>query len=126
MVESSAKVAPWRAVVTAAAADAKVARSWDPPRDAALTLYAVFTLSRPNSHYRTGKYAASLRDNAPEHPATRPDVDKLLRSTFDALTDAGAMAEDSRVVYVNAVKAYPGGHVDALDTAGAVLVLSVT
>lgn len=138
MVESSAKVAPWREAVRAAtvtalgwnpnevvrAVDDPAGDPWRPARDAALSLYAVFTLSRPASHYRSGKYAASLRDTAPDHPATRPDVDKLLRSTFDALTDAGAMAEDSRVVHVNVTKAYPGGHVDALDAPGAVLVLS--
>lgn len=121
LVESSAKVKPWRALVTAAASEARVARGWHPDRLEPLTLDVVFTLARPASHYRTGRNAHLLRDTAPEHPATRPDMDKLLRSTLDALTDAGCMAEDSRVVRIVAAKAYPGGHLDALDKPGAVI-----
>jgi crossover junction endodeoxyribonuclease RusA len=122
MVESSAKVAPWRAVVTQAAA-AAMPVDWAPRRDTPMSLYATFTMARPASHYRSGRNAELLRDNAPQYPATRPDLDKLIRSTFDALTDAGALVEDSRVVHVVAVKVYPGGHLDALDTPGAVLTL---
>jgi crossover junction endodeoxyribonuclease RusA len=87
-------------------------------------LSAVYTLPRPPSHYRTGRFADLLRDSAPEHPASRPDLDKLLRSTLDALVDGGAIADDSRVVEVSAAKAYPCGHLDALDTPGAVLTLT--
>lgn len=129
LVESSAKVKPWRAVVTHAAEAALAAgRADEPPgftpgRLAPLSLYVVFTMARPASHYRTGRHAEELRSTAPTWPSTRPDMDKLLRSTLDALTDAGAMVEDSRVVHVHAVKAYPGGHLDALDSPGAVLVL---
>lgn len=121
LVESSPNLRPWRAVVTAAAADAVEAASWAPDRRAVCTLYGVWTLARPTSHYRTGKHADQLRDAAPAHPGTRPDLDKLLRSTLDALVDAGALVDDARVVTVHAVKAYPGGHLDALDGPGAVL-----
>lgn len=129
MVESSAKVKPWRAVVTAATEAALHAMKVDEPpgftpgRLAPLALDAVFTMARPASHYRTGRHADELRSTAPVYPSTRPDMDKLLRSTLDALTDAGAMVEDSRVVHVTAWKVYPGGHLDALDTPGAVLTL---
>jgi crossover junction endodeoxyribonuclease RusA len=64
-----------------------------------------------------------LRDTAPSTPAARPDLDKLLRSTLDALVDAGALADDALVVEVNAAKTYPAGHLEALDTPGAVLIL---
>lgn len=131
LVESSAKVAPWRALVVAAVVDVlTVARHpvpatlWrDVGRDAPIELSAVFTLARPASHYRTGKHSGDLRAAAPEQPVGRPDLDKLLRSTLDGLTDAGALADDARVVDVHAVKVYPGGHLDALDTPGAVLTL---
>jgi Holliday junction resolvase RusA-like endonuclease len=124
LVESSAKVKPWRAVVTQAAEAAMVGSTWSPGRLAPLHLFVVFTLPRPASHYRTGKNADQLRPTAPEFPATRPDMDKLLRSTLDALVDAGAMVEDSRVVSIAAAKVYPGGDLDALDTPGALVHLS--
>jgi len=129
LVESSAKVKPWRAVVTQSAEAALYAAErdeppgWTPGRLAPLHLSAVFTMARPTSHYRTGKHSEELRSAAPPFPSTRPDIDKLIRSTLDALVDAGAMVEDSRVVHVDAWKVYPGGHLDALDTPGAVLLL---
>jgi Holliday junction resolvase RusA-like endonuclease len=67
-----------------------------------------FYLARPRSHYRTGANAHLLRENAPRVCPTRPDLDKLLRSTWDALTAAGVYTDDSRMVSVNAVKLYAG------------------
>lgn len=42
------------------------------------------------------------------HPITRSglDLDKLVRAVFDALTDSGAIEDDSRVVEVRARKLY--------------------
>jgi Holliday junction resolvase RusA-like endonuclease len=130
MVESSAKVKPWREAVRATTLDT-LARSvednagnlWTPGRLDPVELDAVFTLARPASHYRTGKRADQIKPTAPVDPVGRPDLDKLIRSTLDALTDAGALVDDARVVSVRAVKAYPGGHLDALDTPGAVITL---
>lgn len=122
MVEQSPNLAPWRALVTQAAVAARHrTASWQPDPQAPLGLSAVFTLARPASHWRTGRHAHLLRDSAPERPVTRPDIDKLLRSTLDALADSGAISDDSRVVWVSAIKAYPGGALDALDSPGAVL-----
>lgn len=50
----------------------------------ALTLK--FVMPRPKAHYRTGKNAAILRDDAPIHHTTTPDLDKLVRCVKDALT----------------------------------------
>jgi Holliday junction resolvase RusA-like endonuclease len=122
LVESSAAVGPWRDAVRAATAATILATGWE-VATGPVRLSAVYTMPRPPGHYRTGRNAHLLRDTAPAHPATRPDLDKLLRSTLDALVDAGALADDARVVDVSAVKAYPAGHLDALDTPGAVLVL---
>lgn len=116
MIESSAKVAPWRANVTATASGPTALAG-------AVRLVAVFTLARPRSHYGTGRNAGTLKTSAPAYPATRPDVDKLLRSTLDGLSDAGVWEDDSRVVEVTTVKCYPGGHLDALDHPGAVLLV---
>lgn len=121
MVEQSPHLAPWRAVVTQAAAQALTRSPWRPDPQAPLGLSVVFTVARPASHWRTGKHSHLLRPTAPAWPVARPDVDKLIRSTMDALTDAGAMSDDARIISVVAVKAYPGGHLDALDSAGCVL-----
>jgi Holliday junction resolvase RusA-like endonuclease len=106
MIESSKKVKPWREDVKHAALAAMDANpGWD--RDAGLIyMHVVFTLPRPRSHYRTGKFDNLLRDGAPDYCAKKPDLDKLLRSTCDALTTAGAYVDDSRVVSVIARKSY--------------------
>lgn len=122
MVEQSPHLAPWRAVVTQAAANRlAMGVEWHPDPKAPLALGITFTVQRPASHWRTGKHSHLLRPGAPEHPASRPDLDKLIRSTMDALTDAGAMSDDARVISISALKAYPGSTLDALDSPGCVL-----
>lgn len=123
MVESSAAVGPWRDAIRSSAVLAAARAGWTTTAGP-LTLSVVFTLPRPAGHYRTGRYAELLRPNAPPAPATRPDLDKLIRSTLDALTDAGTMTDDGLVVALSAAKTYPGGHLDALDAPGAVIVLT--
>ena len=46
--------------------------------------------------------------------ASPPDLDKALRASFDAITDAGVWTDDARVVYVLASKSYgdrPGAEI---------------
>lgn len=101
LVESSSKVKPWRADVKAAAELAI-----DHPRLApwrTLTepthVTVMFRFRRPKSHYRTGRNAHLLRGNAPTHPTSRAfgDIDKLTRSTLDALVAAAVLADDSLI-----------------------------
>lgn len=121
MVESSAKVKPWRQDVKFAALEA-VGPDWvllDGPLVASMT----FTFARPRSHYRTGRNAHLLRDGAPLRPHFPPDLSKILRSTEDALTGV-VWADDARVVgYERLAKHYPGdpGALDALDVPGCVI-----
>lgn len=70
---------------------------------------AVFYLPRPKSHYGTGRNTSRLKDSAPLVPTTKPDSDKILRSTLDALTSAQAYRDDSQVVDVQARKRYADG-----------------
>ena len=49
------------------------------------------------------------------------DLSKLVRSTEDALTDAGTWEDDSRIVHCVASKVFPGEHADALASPGAVI-----
>jgi Holliday junction resolvase RusA-like endonuclease len=130
MVESSKYVKPWREAVKAAAIDVITIHNLAGhsrllagyPLDGPLQLCVVFTFSRPSSHYRTGANNWMLRPNAPTAPASKPDLSKLIRSTEDALTDAGVWRDDSRVVQITAAKVYAGSaHPDALDRPGAVI-----
>lgn len=41
-----------------------------------------------------------------EYPTTPPDLDKLVRSVFDSLTDAKAWGDDSQVCKLTAYKVY--------------------
>ena len=66
----------------------------------------LFSLQRPTSHYRTGRNRHLIRNGAPTHPQGKPDLDKLLRSTFDAISSAGAWLDDAQVVSVHAWKLY--------------------
>ena len=83
-----------------------------------------FTMPRPRSHFGTGRNEHVLRANAPRLHTTRPDLDKLLRSTWDALTAAGAYADDNRVAQVFAVKVYTGTGPGVLDRPGVQITLS--
>lgn len=129
MVESSKKVKPWREAVKQAALDLIMVASDTGqltagfPLDGPLLVEFAFTFARPKSHYRTGRNAHLLRDSAPPYPAVVPDLSKLIRSTEDALTDAGVWTDDSRVVaYRDPRKVYAGSaDPDALHAPGAVI-----
>lgn len=128
MIESNqAALNTWREDVKLAALRALEDHpSWE--RDYSHVVgHMVFTLPRPRSHYRTGKFAHLLREAAPALHGVKPDLDKLVRSTGDALTAAGVYADDSRLAQVYAVKVYPtttGHPPGALDRPGARVVLT--
>lgn len=82
MIESSTKVKPWRAAVAAAFPVA--------PIDGPVEVVVTFVLPRPKSERKT--YT---------RPHTRrPDLDKLIRSTLDALTGR-AFGDDSQVTHID-------------------------
>ncbi|MEV7422828.1 RusA family crossover junction endodeoxyribonuclease [Streptomyces sp. NPDC091212] len=121
MVESSPYVKPWREAVKGAALDA-IHHDDDWVRlDGPLFLAVTFTFARPGGHFRTGRFAAQLRAQAPAFPAVAPDLSKLVRSTEDALTDAGVWADDARVVDTVSQKRYILSGPDTLRSAGAVI-----
>lgn len=129
MMESSKKVKPWRESVRAAALEERdLAREgatmdiggYDEP----LVVRMIFSFVRPKGHYRTGRNAHLLRDDAPRQPCGIPDLSKLLRSTEDALTQARVWRDDARVsTYERAAKVWCGEDPEALDTPGAVIVI---
>lgn len=114
MVESSKRVKPWREAVKHAALDVLSLNNADdyPFGTEPVGITATFYLPRPKGHFRTGRNAHLLRDAAPDYPATKPDIDKILRSSLDALGEACVWRDDSQVVHVVARKEYgtPGAH----------------
>jgi Holliday junction resolvase RusA-like endonuclease len=118
LVESSKKVKPWRAAVTAAAELVRPSELLDGP----LVADMIFSLPRPLGHFGTGRNAGLVKPSAPLRPHVVPDLSKLQRSTEDALTGV-IWVDDARVVeYGRAVKLYAGDpDPDALDRPGAVI-----
>jgi Holliday junction resolvase RusA-like endonuclease len=102
MIESSKKVAPWRAAVRAACLSAVGTSA---PYDGPLLMAVDFYLPRPKS--------APKRI---QHPAKYPDLSKLIRSTEDAMTAkpvirgsdilVGAYMDDAQIVKVVASKVF--------------------
>jgi crossover junction endodeoxyribonuclease RusA len=98
LVESSKKVKPWRAAVKAAAIDSLGPR-WA-PLEGPIELTVWFYLPRPIAAPKTRRV----------FPAKMPDLSKLLRSTEDALTDAGAWRDDALVCDAIVHKRYAVHH----------------
>lgn len=116
LVESSAKVRPWRQDVKAAALESRAANEMG-MRVAVcgpLNVHMIFTLPKP----------ASAPKRRRTWPDRKPDLSKLVRSTEDALTDAGVWEDDARIVRLVASKCYPGEGPDALHIPGAVIEIS--
>ncbi|MGW5989500.1 RusA family crossover junction endodeoxyribonuclease [Streptomyces anulatus] len=110
MRESSLKVKPWRENVQAAIRAALLtgeAQHLAGPVRADVT----FTMPKP----------ARAPKQRRTYPAVSPDIDKLERSTYDAITQAQAWEDDGRVIESHTRKVYPGEHPDALDQPGAII-----
>lgn len=105
MIEASNKVKPWRESVKyaiAAAMQDDLAQKLMGP----VFIRMVFHFVRPAHHYGKGRNAGKIKASAPPYPAMKPDLDKLVRSTLDAIVQAGAMADDAQVVCLHAMKVY--------------------
>jgi len=89
MVESSKKVKPWREAVKWAILSQTRQTFLGP-----VVVSIDFFLPRPKSAKKGAR------------PFRKPDLDKLVRSTFDAITDTGLIEDDARIVSVGASKWY--------------------
>lgn len=84
------------------------------PLDEALAAALVFTVKKPTSAPKTVR----------SWPIARPDTLKYARAFEDALTAAGVLKDDARLVdYRRLAKVYPREDPDALDAPGAVFTL---
>ena len=97
LVESCARVKPYRALVSLAASQART----EAPTQQPVGIAIAFVFVRPKSHY-TSK--GELRAGAPSHPG-KPDIDKLCRAVLDALTGI-LYHDDAQVVSLSATKRY--------------------
>lgn len=93
----NAATMPWRDSIGWAARRACTIAGISSPLDEPLRVRATFTMPKP---LRAPKRRRSF-------PATKPDVDKLQRAAFDALTHI-VWVDDSRIVHVSAEKVFPG------------------
>lgn len=104
LIESSKRVAPWRADIRNAAEQAlngDHSALWNAP----LSVTLGFDFPRPQNHYRTGRNADLLRHQAPHEHIGKPDLDKLTRAVLDALTGI-IWADDAHVVAITAAKGW--------------------
>jgi crossover junction endodeoxyribonuclease RusA len=110
--ESNPRTKPWRADVKDKAVEAMGERL---PLLGAVKATVVFVFPRPKAHYRTGKNAHLLRDDAPLfHGSKRGgDTDKLQRAIGDALTGV-VYRDDSQIAAWDVAKVYgdrAGAHI---------------
>ena len=53
---------------------------------------------RPKSHYRSGKNAHLLKEDAPKWNTSKPDFDNIGKAACDALTHLGVWKDDAQIV----------------------------
>ncbi|BCS54755.1 RusA family crossover junction endodeoxyribonuclease [Geobacter sp. SVR] len=87
------KQKPWASVISYSALQEM--RS-EKPASGPIRLTLYFVMPRVKGHYRTGKNAHLLRDEAPLWHVSKPDLDKLVRCVKDALTGV-VWNDDSQV-----------------------------
>ena len=107
LMESSKKVKPWRQDIIHAALEAYAGNPFNEP----VSVSIEFIFPRPKSHYGTGKNSETIKPKAPLFctSKTNGDIDKVCRSTFDALSvssGGSVIMDDSLVVSVKALKRY--------------------
>lgn len=97
MRESCQRVKPWRFAVSQAAL-----ATGEPMMDGAVSVLITFLFPRLKGHFDT---KGNLRKDAPFFKTSRPDLDKLCRSTLDGITNV-LIKDDSQVVTLIATKQY--------------------
>ena len=100
LIESSRKVTPWREAIVSEAIRQKLEGLRMP---GPVVVRMTFYLERPKGH-TTPK--GTRRASAPGFPDRKPDLDKLVRSTLDGLTQAGIVTDDAVVTTIHAAKRY--------------------
>tara|TARA_R100001015_G_C4589202_1_gene144858 strand:- start:270 stop:695 length:426 start_codon:yes stop_codon:yes gene_type:complete len=98
MIEVSKRVKPWRKAV-----GKEAMKETKTPIEGACHVGLIFRFNRPKSHYRSN---GQLKQTSPKYLIVKKnDLDKLVRSTLDALTGI-AFKDDCQVTNVSASKRY--------------------
>ena len=98
MIEVSKRVKPWRKAV-----GKEEMKETETPIEGACHVGLIFRFNRPKSHYRSN---GQLKQTSPKYLIVKKnDLDKLVRSTLDALTGI-AFKDDCQVTNVSASKRY--------------------
>ena len=71
----------------------------------AITVFCLFKIPRPKSHYGTGKNADLLKKNAPIIHTSKPDIDNLAKFYLDCLNGI-AWEDDKQIIGLSAAKEY--------------------
>jgi crossover junction endodeoxyribonuclease RusA len=102
MVEASKKVTPWREAVVCECQRLNLTGRM---LNVGLDVFVCFYFGRPANHYRAN---GEVKASAPLFPIKRSvgDIDKLVRSTLDALVQASVITDDSLVANLTARKRY--------------------
>ena len=98
MIEVSKRVKPWRKAI-----GKEAMKETETPIEGACHVGLIFRFNRPKSHYRSN---GQLKQTSPKYLIVKKnDLDKLVRSTLDALTGI-AFKDDCQVTNVSASKRY--------------------
>ncbi len=111
LVDMNKNLAPWRdSICYAARQAAQDQLNWrdvhGPVFSGPVLFHLEATYARPKSHYRTGRNAHLLRDDAPYYKSSAPDSDKACRAAGDAITQSGIWRDDALVADLRFTKRY--------------------
>ncbi len=111
IVNASDKLTPWRNQVCVQAIEELDRLGRPAPFSCAVWVDMDFTFLRPKS----------IKPSKRPHMSIAPDLSKLVRSTEDALKDAGVFEDDSLVVKMSASKNYANEGKLSMDRPGCVI-----
>lgn len=76
------------------------------PFNEPLMVKIIFSIPRPKSHYRTGKFKHLLKSDIPEYVTKKPDLDNLAKLVLDCMEQAQYFYNDSQIVMLQVEKVY--------------------
>ena len=100
--DDNPRARPWASAISA---DGAAARSGAGLIRGPVAVTLLFYFKRPKGHYGTGRNAGRLRESAPWHMTTTPDVDKLARCAIDALSSS-VIGDDAQIIDLRTSKRY--------------------
>ena len=86
----------WREQVVSVAHEAATKSGETFPWTGPLQVTFDFYMPRPKYHYGTGRNEGKLKKGVPQYHIQKPDKTKLIRSTEDAISDAGLWGDDTQ------------------------------